>query len=126
LFLSVVLAITAPPGQTALLFNGVFSIVSFGATIATINIILLGGNIAFCQVLCALGYCLFPIALASLVSAILPWLMVRVVTVPVALWWAVSSASRFFGKQIPADRKWLGLYPCALLYTILSWIVFIH
>lgn len=126
LFLSTVLSITAPSGQTTLLFTGVFSIVTFGAAIVTINMILLGGTVGFFQAFCALGYCLCPIAVSAFVSVIIPWRIFRLVTVPVALYWSTQSASRFFAKQIPDHRKLLGLYPCVLLYTILSWIVFIH
>lgn len=90
------------------------------------NLILLGSTVAFFQALCALGYCLFPIAVAALLSAVLPWLFVRMVAVPVALWWSLFSVSRFFGRQIPENRKVIGLYPCVLFYAILSWIVFIH
>ena len=125
LFLTVVLSITAPSGQTTLLFTGVFSIITFGSAIVAINLILLGTSVSFFQAICVLGYCLFPIALTAFVSAILRWLIVRIVTVPIGLSWSLYSVSRFFGKQIPENRKILGLYPCALLYAILSWIVFI-
>ena len=126
LFLTAVLSITAPAGQTTLLFTGVFSIVTFGAGIVTINMMLLGGTVGFFQALCALGYCLFPVALSSLVCAVVPVLIVKLVTVPACLLWAVFSANKFFASQIPENKKYLGLYPCALLYAILSWIVFIH
>lgn len=126
LFLSVVLSITAPPGQTTLLFTGVFSIVTFGAGIVTINMILLNGTVGFFQALCALGYCLFPIAFASIITAFLSFILVKLIIVPICLAWAIFSANKFFASQIPENRKYLGLYPCALLYTILSWIIFIH
>lgn len=126
LFLSTVLAITAPAGQTTLLFTGVFSIVTFGSAVVTVNLILLGSSVAFFQALCALGYCLFPIAVAALALAVLPWFALRLALVPVALWWSLFSVLRFFGRQIPENRKVIGLYPCVLLYAILSWIVFIH
>ncbi|OHS97735.1 Yip1 domain containing protein [Tritrichomonas foetus] len=126
LFLSVVLSITAPPGQTTLLFTGVFSIVTFGAGIVTINMILLGGTVGFFQALCALGYCLFPIAVSSLITAILPFFIFKITVVPACLAWAVYSANKFFSSQIPENRKYLGLYPCCLLYAVLSWIIFIH
>jgi hypothetical protein len=124
--MSMILAITAPPGQTSILFTGVFSIVTFGGAVATLNVLLIGGTIGFFQSLCALGYCLFPLAIASLVSLIFPWLLVKAIVIPWAWWWSISSLSRFFGDQIPADRKILGLYPCALLYAILAWILFLH
>lgn len=126
LFLSVILSITAPSGQTTLLFTGVFSIVTFGAGIVTINMILLGGTVAFFQALCALGYCLFPLAISSLITALLPFILIKIIIVPACFVWSVVSANKFFFSQIPEDKRYLGLYPCALLYGILSWIIFIH
>ena len=35
----------------------------------TVNVVLLGGNIGFFQSMCLLGYCLFPMDLAALISA---------------------------------------------------------
>jgi hypothetical protein len=126
LLLAILLSISAPPGQAAQLFTGVFTIVTFGAIIATCNIMLLGSSVEFFQGICALGYCLFPIAAAAIIAILLPWLLIRILTVPPALVWSITSLSRFFGTQIPADRKVLGMYPCGLMYTILAWIVFLH
>jgi hypothetical protein len=121
-----ILAATAPSGQTTFLFTGIFSIVTFGGAVATVNVMLIGGTIGFFPSLSALGYCLFPMATASLVSLVFPWVLVKLAVIPCAWWWSISSLSRFFGRQIPEDRKLLGLYPCALLYAILAWIIFLH
>jgi hypothetical protein len=64
----------------------VFTEVALGAIILTVNVILLGGNIVFFQSLCLMGYCLFPIVLASIVCvfvkiAVSPWLMPAGMTV---------------------------------------------
>lgn len=50
----------------------VFTILGVGALILTVNIALLGGTIVFFQSLCLLGYCLFPLDVASIVSVISP------------------------------------------------------
>jgi len=47
-------------------FAGVFVIVWLGSGVVTINAQLLGGNISFLQSVCVLGYCIAPLALASL------------------------------------------------------------
>lgn len=41
--------------------------VSFGAVILTVNVVLLGGTIGFFQSLCLLGYCIFPLDVAAIV-----------------------------------------------------------
>jgi hypothetical protein len=124
--MSTILAITAPSGQTTMLFTGVFSILTFGGGVATLNVMLLSRTIGFFPSLCALGYCLFPLSIASLISLVFSWVLVKVVVIPAAWWWSITSLARFFGPQIPGDRKMLGLYPCALLYAILAWIIFLH
>jgi hypothetical protein len=126
LLLSLFLALSAPAGQTTLLFTGVITIVTAGSIVVTANVILLGAPVSFFQSVCAIGHCLVPITAASLICLILSWFVFRLVTVPVALWWSVSALARLFGPKIPQNRKLIGLYPCALMYAILGWIVFIH
>lgn len=126
LILSVALGLTASSGQTSIVFTGVFSILIVGSAIVTLNFMLLGGNIAFFQSICAIGYCLFPISLVSVIVAILPLKIAKFILIPSALYWASSSLTRFFINQIPDNKKWLGLYPCFLLYSIICWIVIIH
>ncbi|KAH0788360.1 yipf6-like protein [Histomonas meleagridis] len=126
LILSTVLAITAPVGQTTLLFTGVFIILTIGGAIVSINFMLLGSTVSFFQAICAIGYCLFPIACGSLITAILSWTIIKVITVPLTLVWSIHSVSRFIASHISEDRKLLGLFPCGLLYTVISWITLIH
>ena len=52
-------------------FKVVFVIVALGAVILTLNVDLLGGQIVFFQSLCLLGYCLFPLSIASIICAVL-------------------------------------------------------
>ena len=48
----------------------------------TVNVVLLGGNIGFFQSMCLLGYCLFPLDVAAIVTtfvtnSIARWIVVR-------------------------------------------------
>ena len=67
LTLSIMLSITAPEDQKALVFAGVFVIVWIGAAVVTLNAQLLGGTISFFQSVCILGYCVFPLNVACFV-----------------------------------------------------------
>jgi hypothetical protein len=67
LALSVLLSFKAPVGQASLVFAAVFCAVWVGSAVVTINAQLLGGTISFFQSVCVLGYCVFPLALASVV-----------------------------------------------------------
>ncbi|KAF4552943.1 Yip1 domain-containing protein 2 [Elsinoe fawcettii] len=56
--------------QTSVVFSGVFAIVWIGEAVVTVQIKLLGGNISFFQSVCIIGYTLFPLVIASLLSAV--------------------------------------------------------
>lgn len=126
LFLSVILALTGESSETSILFTGIFTICSFGGAVITINFILLGGTMGFFPTLCALGYCLFPSCISSLVCAVLNFTIIKLIVCGIALYWSIISIQKFFKSQIPENRVFLGLYPCILFYAIISWIIFIH
>lgn len=71
LLLSSVLSISAPSDSSSLVFATVFVIVWCGAALVTVNAQLLGGSISFFQSVCILGYCVFPLTLASICLLIL-------------------------------------------------------
>lgn len=61
----------------------VFGTCAAGAVVLTVNVVLLGGNIGFFQSMCLLGYCLFPMDVAAIVTActtnmIARWIVVLV------------------------------------------------
>lgn len=71
----------------------VISLVCVGSVVVTINAKLLGGRVSFFQSLCVLGYCLFPLLVASVVSFVLHNLFVRI-PVSIAAWaWSVWGES---------------------------------
>lgn len=99
------LGITAPESQSSIVFTSVFVIVWCGAAVVTLNSQLLGGRMwdeaagtlakpsdtrssSFFQSICVLGYCIFPLVLASLLSLFLPSIVLRGVIVGVAFVWA--------------------------------------
>ena len=65
----------------------VFGTCAAGAVVLTVNVVLLGGNIGFFQSMCLLGYCLFPMDVAAIVTActtnmIARWIVVLVSCAP--------------------------------------------
>ena len=70
------------------LLQFVFGTCAAGAVVLTVNVVLLGGNIGFFQSMCLLGYCLFPMDVAAIVTActtnmIARWIVVLVSSYPV-------------------------------------------
>ena len=93
LTLSIMLSITAPEDQKALVFAGVFVIVWIGAAIVTLNAQLLGGTISFFQSVCILGYCVFPLDVACFVCLLFKalftsTLFIKLIVVAVGFVWS--------------------------------------
>ena len=78
LLLSSVLSFTAPGDTASLVFAAVFVIVWCGAAAVTINAQLLGGSISFFQSICILGYCVFPLTIASIICLVLSFVYKQV------------------------------------------------
>lgn len=95
LTLSIMLSITAPSDQSAMVFTGVFVIIWLGAAIVTINAQLLGSPISFFQSVCVLGYCVFPLNIATLACLFLhlftssaTFVFIRLILVGIGFIWA--------------------------------------
>ena len=72
-------------------------IVSLGSAIVTLNAKLLGGNISFLQTTCCLGYCIFPLVIAALVSTFVK-----------LIWGTVISIDDLNTQDLTGDEgKWL-------------------
>ena len=79
-------------GQSASqVFTLVFGLIWAGATLITLNIKCLGANISIFQSVCVIGYCIFPISIATLVGVILkatlPFIL-RLIIAGVAFAWS--------------------------------------
>ncbi|KAG8886384.1 hypothetical protein FRB97_004919 [Tulasnella sp. 331] len=112
LALGIMLSLNAPPAQSLGVFTGVVVIVSVGSLVVTLNAKLLGGRVSFFQSLCVLGYCIFPLVIAALVSTFFHALYVRG-PVSLAAWaWCVWAAVNFLdGTKIEQQRLLLAVYP---------------
>ena len=128
LFLSILLSINSPADQSALVFSSVFFIFFIGASIVTINAQLLGASLSFFQSVCVLGYCVFPLSLASLVINMLSWfnvdlLVVNILIVFVTFLWSTKASVLFIGQFIREEKKSLAVFPVFFFYTFLSWMI---
>ncbi|CAI5746940.1 unnamed protein product [Peronospora destructor] len=130
LTLSITLSVTAPAAQSAMVFTGVFIVIWVGAAIVTINAQLLGSSISFFQSVCVLGYCVFPLNIATLVcmltKVVVSHILLRAVIVGVGFLWSTRASVVFMSKMVPLKRKALTVYPVLLFYIFLSWMVLIQ
>ena len=125
LMLATLLSWFAPYEQASLVFASVFVIIWVGAAVVTVNALLLGGNISFFQSVCVLGYCIFPLNLASIVCLLGGHILWRVFVVAVCFFWSTGASLGFMGELVPPNRKALAVYPLFLFYTSIGWLILI-
>eukprot|EP01105_Mastigella_eilhardi_P006868 TRINITY_DN18378_c0_g1_i1.p1 TRINITY_DN18378_c0_g1~~TRINITY_DN18378_c0_g1_i1.p1 ORF type:complete len:225 (-),score=71.45 TRINITY_DN18378_c0_g1_i1:98-772(-) len=130
LFLAGTLSLTAPEKQASLVFSLVFVVVWLGAGIVTFNAAVLGGKISFCESVCVLGYCVFPLALARLLMLItglaVSWTWPRFFIAIPCLIWSTWASVGFMSALVPADRKALSIYPICLFFAFITWMVLVQ
>eukprot|EP01064_Diplonema_japonicum_P033458 TRINITY_DN659_c3_g1_i1.p1 TRINITY_DN659_c3_g1~~TRINITY_DN659_c3_g1_i1.p1 ORF type:complete len:192 (+),score=2.03 TRINITY_DN659_c3_g1_i1:71-646(+) len=113
--------------DSSVLFAAVCMIIAVGSVVVTFNAKFLGGKISFFQCLCTLGYCLFPLNVcgAILISPV-PireiW-QIKVLLVGLCWYWACWASLGFIAGTIPPKRRMLAVYPIALFYFFLGWML---
>eukprot|EP01006_Ploeotia_vitrea_P027735 TRINITY_DN60509_c0_g1_i1.p2 TRINITY_DN60509_c0_g1~~TRINITY_DN60509_c0_g1_i1.p2 ORF type:complete len:189 (-),score=20.34 TRINITY_DN60509_c0_g1_i1:1429-1995(-) len=108
------------PGMT---FAGVFTTMGAGSIIVTLNGQFLGGNLSFFQIVCVLGYCVFPLCAAALISAFVNVLVVKLIVTAVGWVWAVIGSVGFFTGAVREERKILVVYPIVLFYFVVGYFI---
>ena len=125
MFLSIFLSLGAPDGQSSLVFGAVFCIVWVGAFFVALNAQLLGGNISFFQSVCVMGYCLFPLNIASVLCWAWGNVVWKTAVVVISLAWATRASVVFMASMVTEKRKVLAAYPVVLFYLLISWMIFV-
>lgn len=126
LLLSMFLSMRAKKDQSSLVFSGVFSIVWIGEAVVTLQIKLLGGNISFFQSVCIIGYTLFPLVIASLLSALgLPTIPRIPVYLVLIAWSLAAGISILGGSGVIKNRVGIAVYPLLVFYVAIGCLCFI-
>jgi len=126
LLLASTLSFRAAEDQVALTFATVFVIVWVGAGIVTANAALLGGNASFLHCVCVLGYCLFPLNLASILCHFWGNKIFQGIVVAVAFLWSSRASVGFMAQLVADDRKALAVYPVLLFYLYVAWMILVQ
>ena len=111
--------------EAAGIFTGCFCIIWLGCGFITINAKLLKGHVSFWQALSVLGYCVFPLLIASFMLLFWSNIIYRLVTVSVATIWSSWATVAFFADMALDNKRPLVVYPVLLFYLILGWIVLV-
>ncbi|KAL3428390.1 yip1 domain-containing protein [Phlyctema vagabunda] len=126
LCLSMLLSFNARSEQKSVVFSGVFAMVWIGEAVVTMQIKLLGGNISFAQSVCIIGYTLFPLVIASLLSAVgLPTIPRIPVYLVLVLWSLAAGVSILGGSGVVKNRVGIAVYPLFVFYLGLGCLCFI-
>ncbi|KAJ4985929.1 Yip1 domain-containing protein [Stagonosporopsis vannaccii] len=126
LLLSLFLSRGAKAEQKDLVFSGIFAMVWIGEAVVTLQIKLLGGNIAFFQSISIIGYTLFPLVIASLLSAVGIPMIVRIPVYLVLIAWSLAAGvSIMGGSGVVRNRVGIAVYPLFVFYIALGCICFI-
>ncbi|RMZ73461.1 yip1 domain-containing [Pyrenophora seminiperda CCB06] len=117
LLLSLFLSWGAKGDQKDLVFSGVFAMVWIGEAVVTLQIKLLGGNIAFFQSISIIGYTLFPLVVASILSAVGIPMIVRIPVYLVLIAWSLAAGvSIMGGSGVVRNRVGIAVYPLFTLH----------
>ena len=139
------LSMRAHDEQSSLVFSGVFSIVWIGEAIVTLQIKLLGGNMyvflwnlkrreiklilphsSFFQSVCIIGYTLFPLVIAALLSALGLPMIVRIPVYLVLIAWSLAAGvSILGGSGVLRNRVGIAVYPLLVFYVSIGCLCFI-
>ncbi|KAK0266296.1 hypothetical protein LTR91_018538 [Friedmanniomyces endolithicus] len=126
LLLSFLLSLNAREEQRSLVFSGVFATIWIAEAVVTLQIKLLGGHISFFQSVCIIGYTLFPLVIASLLSALHVYWVVRIPVYSVlGLWSLAAGVSILGGSGVVKGRVALAVYPLLVFYLGLGCLCFI-
>ena len=143
LLLSMLLSMTTNGPQKTTVFSGVFALVWIGETVVTMQIKLLGGNMfvnpnplltvpslnlysSFFQSVCIIGYTLFPLVIAALLSALHLPMIARIPVYLVLLTWSMAAGiSILGGSGVVQDRVGIAVYPLFVFYLGLGCLCFI-
>lgn len=126
LLLSLLLSFRAKDDQKDVVFSGVFAMVWIGEALVTLQIRLLGGSISFAQSICIIGYTLFPLVIAALLSALGIPIVVRVPVYLVLIAWSLAAGvSILGGSGVVKNRVGIAVYPLFVFYLGLGCLCFI-
>ncbi|KAI1100109.1 Yip1-domain-containing protein [Jackrogersella minutella] len=126
LLLSLFLSMRGKADQKDIVFSGIFATVWIGEAVVTLQIKLLGGNISFAQSVCIIGYTLFPLVIASLMSALGLPLIPRIPVYLVLVGWSLAAGvSILGGSGVVKNRVGIAVYPLFVFYLGLGCLCFI-
>ncbi len=110
-------------------FTAIFAIVWIGGFIINLNAQFLGAKIGFFQILCLLGYCLFPILICSIIFIFFPsnnnilYSTIKISLLISCVIWSCISSVGFISALVPKEKKFIISYPIYIFFISISMFV---
>ena len=123
--LSMTLAIRASEkGST---FTLIFIIFWIGSILVYLNANLLGIKISIFQIICLLGYCLFPLNIAAIILSLGKFFeFLRLIILIACCSWSSYSIKGFLLNIAPKEQRLLMIYPAILVYLFISGVILMN
>lgn len=124
LVLAVILGSSAASSQKGLVFSAVFMLIWLGSAMVTLNAKFLGAKLSFFQIVCVMGYCVAPMCLGALINLFVSSYWWAKLLVSFLAWtWSTYASLRFFRGCVRPQREALVVYPIALFYFFMTWMM---
>ena len=124
LILAVILGTSAASSQKGLVFSAVFMLVWLGSAVVTLNAKFLGAKLSFFQIVCVMGYCVAPMCVGAMINVFISNVWWGKLIVSALSWcWATYASLRFFRGCVRPQREALVVYPIALFYFFMTWMM---
>jgi hypothetical protein len=75
---------------------------------------------------CVLGYCVCPLVIAAMLGLLSRAALWRTPLVLLALAWSCRASVVFLSEMVAQPRRMLAVYPVALFYAVVAWMVFVQ
>lgn len=104
------------------IFVIIFTIFWLGGLIVTLNGKFLGAKIGICQMICLLGYCMFPITVGGMIIGFVEIknAVIRVIIVMISFIWACLASNGFISALIDKEKQLIAVIPVILFFLSLS------
>lgn len=104
----------------------IYALFWMGGFLVFLNSYLLSQKAHFFQIMCLLGYSLFPLNISAIILALINFYeIIRFVIVVGSCFWSLYSFREFFKRVDYGEQEYLAVYPGVLLYVFISWVIFV-
>ncbi|KAJ1610440.1 YIP1 protein like transporter GTPase interacting factor [Cryptosporidium canis] len=126
LLLSSCLYIKAPIESKDSIFSVMYFFSIYGAIAVALNALILGIKCSFFAILSLVGYCLFPFAVISFISLIIPYFFVKLAFTLISIFHIYRVLQTSINEVAPDEKKVLILYPISLFFFSVAFLILIN